>query len=87
MKIRATEGISIRNFIAIICYVIYIYVYEIDLAQIRLDAHKSLHEGTREKLGEINSTNYANRERRIMSSSEETLANSVQFEKLLVRHE
>lgn len=63
------------------------YVYKIDLARIRLDAYKSLHEGTREKLDEINPTNYVNRGRRIMSSSEETLANSVQFEKLLVRHE
>lgn len=66
---------------------IFMYIYEIDLVWIKLDAHKSLHEGTREKLDEINPTNYANRGRRIMSSSEETLANSVQFEKLLVRHE
>jgi len=41
----------------------------------------------RVKLREINPTNYANRGRRIMSSSGETLANSVLFEKLLVRHE
>lgn len=55
----------------------YVHIYKIDLARMRLDAYKSLHEGTREKLDEINSTNYVNRGRWIMSSSEETLANSV----------
>lgn len=63
-------------------------VYGINFAQIRLGAHKiTARRNARVKLREINPTNYANRGRRIMSSSGETLANSVLFEKLLVRHE